>query len=210
MDQDIFRLGWRHLVPMLCAFLVVYAAVAGTNFLIDPFHLIRKSDIYAFGNEFQRSTNAGRIRTEPPFEAAVVGTSYIGNFDPAVIKRVFGAEAKIFAVFGGSNLETLLTLSFLLERRPALKFVFVEASIWNVCNDSWHPAWPFPIRLYSDNPLGIAEYLVSGEALRLSAKQLLYRSGILNAGFSGLEPRVHRWYEDQHVNFSNPDHLILC
>ena len=95
MDQDIFRLGWRHLVPMLCAFLVIYAAVAGANFLIDPFHLIRKSDIYAFGNEFQRSTNAGRIRTEPPFEAAVVGTSYIGNFDPAVIKKVFGAEATL-------------------------------------------------------------------------------------------------------------------
>jgi hypothetical protein len=212
MDHDFSRLGWRHLVPMGCVFLAIYAAVAVANFFIDPFQLIRKSEIYAFAPEFQRSTNAGRIRTEPPFDAAVVGTSHIGNFDPAVIENVFGTRAKVFSIFGGSIREIVLTVTFLLERRPAIKFVFLEASIWNVCNDGWHSAWPFPVKLYRDNPLGIAQYLLSGDTLRLSAKQLLYRLNVYrtyNAGFSRLEPKVHRWYEEHRGEFGDPYYMKL-
>jgi hypothetical protein len=184
-----------------------FVAAVFLNAFIDPFNLVHNTGIYAFANEYQRSTNAGRIRTSGPFDAAVVGSSYVGNFDPALIEGVFGTKTKVFSIFGASSRETTLTLSYLLKKRTALKLVFFEASIWNVCNDAWHPAWEFPIRLYDDNPIGVAENLFSIDTIRLSIKELHYRYGIQNSGFTDSETLVHRWYETQAWAFNNPDQI---
>lgn len=202
-----FRVGRRWWIALLTAFVGTLVVVVAVNFIVDPLHLIRNSDVFVVSRNYQRATNAGRIRTDPPFEAAVVGSSYIGNFDPALIEALFGARTKVFSVFGGSSREQRITRDYLLEHRPKLRYVFLEASIWGVCGQGNHPFWKFPLDLYDDSARGNAKYLASFESLLFSAGSLLFRAGYNSSYFSRQEQATHRWYEAWASNFDNPTHI---
>jgi hypothetical protein len=192
----------------LAAFATAIGAAMTFNALLDPFHLIRHSGIYVVTRDFQHTMNAGVIRTAPSFDAAVIGSSYVGNFDPAVIDPLFHVTSKVVSVFGSSQSDISETLRYLLQRRPELKLIFLEVSIWNVCQEANTSARRFPIELYRDDPRGLLKYLASAETLTLSALQLAYRIGYPFSRFSRDETQVHRWYEAVRASFGNPTHVM--
>jgi len=199
--------GRRWWIVLFAAFVTTLVVVVATNFVVDPLHLIRGSDVYVVSRNYQRMTNAGRIRTDPPFQAAVVGSSYIGNFDPALIEALFGVRTEVFSVFGGSSREQRITRDYLLGHRPHLRYVFLEASTWGVCGEGYHPFWKFPLDLYDDSARGNAKYLASFESLLFSAGELLFRAGYRSSYFSRHPEATHRWYETWASNFDNPAHI---
>src|SRR3954467_8036308 len=54
------------------------AAVAGINYLVDPFQYFRVSNPPRFSNLMQRSQHPGIIRNYP-FNSIVVGNSFVAN-----------------------------------------------------------------------------------------------------------------------------------
>lgn len=192
---------------LLATFVATLGLVTTTNFLVDPLHLIRGSDVFVVSRDHQRAMTAGRIRTDPPFAAAVIGSSYVGNFDPGLIEALFGVRTEVFSIFGASNKERRIALDYLLKHRPKTELVFLEASIWGVCNEGFHPYWKFPLDLYDDSSTGNAKYVASFESLRLSIGALLFRSGYRNSDFSKHVEATHRWYERSASFFNNPTHM---
>jgi hypothetical protein len=179
----------RWLIFFLIGAFAPAAVVAALNAVVDPFHLIHQGRIYVTDRNFQRYVNAGMIRTEPPFEAAVVGSSYIANFDADLIERLFGQKTRVISVYGAGFKETVPTLAYLLKKRK-IKTVFFDVPVYGWCEYRDHPTWKFPAGLYQDNPLSTLVYLLKGETTRLSLDILEF-----GWGFKGDLPLSYRWQE---------------
>ena len=151
--------------------------------------------LYATSQDTQRVANAEIILTAPPFEAAIVGTSYVGNMQPALVGELFGFRTRVLSVFGATQKEVSATLSYLLKRRPALKLVFVETSVWNVCDLGDHAAWPFPTDLYEREPVALIKHLMAWSTFRWSLLKLRLVAGWPTPHFSRDPRAVHRWFE---------------
>jgi hypothetical protein len=161
------------------------------NFYADPFHYFRDDGVYVIHPRYQRYMNAGLLKTSPDFDLLVVGTSFIANFNPELIGAKFGGRAHILSTWGASQRENTEGARLALRMRRAIRTVLFETSIWNVCNESLHANWSFPIGIYNGHAWAMAGYLFSFETAKLSALKL---SGV-KSRFATDSGRVYRWWD---------------
>jgi hypothetical protein len=101
-----------------------------------------------------------------------------------------------------------LTLAYLLARRPELKVVFLEASVWELCNTGIRLTWNFPDGLYRDDFGARLQYLTSGTTLATSGRKIGFLLG-LGGSFSRDARMSHRWIDALRGNFNNPKYMTL-
>lgn len=171
---------WPLFTAAVCA--LCFVLIPAFNFVLDPFHLFRADRVYVKDANYQRYANAGIILTDPPFDALVIGGSYIANFAPELVDRQFGVTSRVIAVWGGSQKEVSTTLRFALRQRPALSAVFYNVSVWGLCSEGDHPFWAFPTRLYRGDPLGYIEPLFSRGATTLAFLKVVKVTGLGKPG----------------------------
>jgi hypothetical protein len=204
---------WPVLTAVSCALCFVLIPVF--NFALDPFHLFRADRVYVKDANYQRHANAGIILTDPPFDALVIGGSYIANFTPELVDRLFAVASRVLSVWGGSQKEVSTTLRFALRKRPALKAVFYNVSVWGLCSEGDHPFWPLPARLYADDPLGYAEALFSRGATTLAFLKVIKVTGLGKPGLDRPEGAfftddvrsVPRWDDNRTDLFGSAERL---
>src|SRR5882724_2295039 len=115
-------------VFFMCAVLFFFFVVIW-NFIFDPFSQIRDSGIYICCPDYHRYVNAGIIKNNHNYNAIILGTSYIANFNNDLIDKLFGVKSQTLSIFGGSQKEISITLDYALSKHPDLKMVFLETNI---------------------------------------------------------------------------------
>ena len=197
---------WPFLTAAFCAMFV--ALIALFNFWLDPYHLFRADNLYVKDSNHQRYVNAGIILTDPDFDALVVGTSYVANFNTATIDRLFGFRSRVLAVWGGPQKVVTETLRFALSRHPDLKAVFIGMSIWGSCGETDHPVWHFPAALYRGELRGYLPALLTRDPTILAAEKFLKITGLgkPSTEFTDKVAEVPRWEESEAL-LGSPERL---
>ena len=198
---------WPLLTGALCATFV--ACIALFNFWLDPYHLFRADGLYVKDSNHQRYVNAGIILTDRDFDALVLGTSYVANFNTATIDRLFGVRSRVIAVWGGPQKAVTETLRFALRRHPDLKAVFVGISIWGACGETDHPIWHLPSPLYRGELRGYLPALLTRDPTIVSAEKFLKITGLGKPAteFTDKVTEVPRWEEEDAGMFGVPERL---
>jgi hypothetical protein len=164
------------LAGFFAALLSVLGAVAGINFVVDPFHYYRGMNVinHVLFPGFQRLQNVGLARSFH-YDTVIVGTSVTENFLPSDVERVWGGRVMKLSISGSTAHEQYLIL------QQAIASGQVKRVFWGLDVESFYgggPRWvrddqgPFPYFMYRPSPLFNIEYPLSLSTLNLSTRVL--------------------------------------
>src|SRR6202790_2056112 len=157
-----------NLIRFVCTGLVVMAAAAGLNYIVDPLQIFRPARFFAaIYSPDSRLQDAGLIRSQD-FDTVFMGTSLAIHFRQSDIDRMLGVKSLKLALSGSSSREQTFVTAAALRRHP-------KRVIWEVDDWIFHDAPDIdsdlyiPADLYRRNMKGLAGYLLSGATARESA-----------------------------------------
>jgi hypothetical protein len=184
----------NNLIRFVCTGLVVLAAAAGLNYMVDPLQIFRPARLFvAMYSPDSRLQDAGLIRSQD-FDTVFMGTSLAIHFRQSDIDRMLGVKSLKLALSGSSSREQAFVLAAAFARHP--KRVLWEVDDWifhdapEIDSDVYIPA-----DLYRRNVKGLAGYLLSGAMARESA-------WIMARSIPPLEPMVARLTNEVMFKFS--------
>jgi hypothetical protein len=173
-----------NLIRFVCTCLVVMAAAAGLNYIVDPLQIFRPARFFAaMYSPDSRLQDAGLIHSQD-FDTVLMGTSLAIHFRQSDIDRMLGVKSLKLALSGSSSREQAFVIAAALRRHP-------KRVIWEVDDWIFHDAPDIdsniyiPADLYRRNMKGLAGYLLSGAMARESA-------WIVARSIPPLEPMVAR------------------
>jgi hypothetical protein len=174
----------RNLIRFVCTGLVIMAAAAGLNYIVDPLQVFRPARLFAaMYSPDSRLQDAGLIHSQD-FDTVLMGTSLAIHFRQSDIDRMLDVKSLKLALNGSSSREQTFVLAAAFARHP--KRVIWEVDDWifhdtpDIDSDVYIPA-----DLYRRNVKGLAGYLLSGAMARESA-------WIMARSIPPLEPMVAR------------------
>jgi hypothetical protein len=182
-----------NLIRFLCTGLVVMAAAAGLNYIVDPLQIFRPARLFAaMYSPDSRLQDAGLIRSQD-FDTVLMGASLAIHFRQSDIDRMLGVKSLKLALSGSSSREQTFVIAAALRRHP--KRVIWEVDDWifhdtpDIDSDVYIPA-----DLYRRNVKGLAGYLLSGAMAREAA-------WIVARSVPPLEPMVARLTNEAMFKF---------
>jgi hypothetical protein len=183
-----------NLIRFVCTCLVIIAAAAGLNYIVDPLQMFRPARFFAaMYSPDGRLQDAGLIRSQD-FDTVLMGTSLAIHFRQSDIDRMLGVKSLKLALSGSSSREQTFVIAAALRRHP-------KRVIWEVDDWIFHDAPDIdsdiyiPADLYRRNVKGLAGYLLSGAMARESA-------WIMARSIPPIEPMVARLTNEVMFKFS--------
>src|ERR1700676_840894 len=157
-----------NLIRFVCTCLVIIAAAAGLNYIVDPLQMFRPARFFAaMYSPDGRLQDAGVIHSQD-FDTVLMGTSLAIHFRQSDIDRMLGVKSLKLGLSGSSSREQTFVLAAAFARHP-------KRVIWEVDDWIFHDAPDIdsdlyiPADLYRRNVKGLAGYLLSGAMARESA-----------------------------------------
>src|SRR6202045_4991699 len=118
----------RNLIRFVCTGLVIMAAAAGLNYIVDPLQIFRPARLFAaMYSPDSRMQDAGLIRSQD-FDTVFMGTSLAIHFRQSDIDRLLGVRSVKLAMTGSNSREQSFVLAAALQRHP-------RRGIWQ--GDDW-------------------------------------------------------------------------
>ncbi len=159
------------LLTYLAAAVLLLGAVAGFNFVVDPFQFFRKPFLYrpAYFPGFQRHQNVGLARNYR-YDTVIIGSSVTENFYPSYVNRVLHVSALKLSISGSTAHEQALILTQAIASGQVKNVLWaIEASSFSfgpkgVRDDQS----PFPYYMYRWPRFLNVEYLLAVETIRNS------------------------------------------
>src|ERR1700730_17401352 len=171
----------RNLIRFVCTGLVLMAAAAGLNYIVDPLQVFRPARRFAaMYSPDSRLQDAGLIHSQD-FDTVLMGTSLAIHFRQSEIDRMLDVKSLKLALNGSSSREQTFVLAAAFARHP-------KRVIWEVDDWIFHDAPDIdsdvyiPADLYRGNAKGLASYLLSGamarESVWIAARSILPREPV--------------------------------
>jgi hypothetical protein len=165
-----------------------FAAVAFTNWVVDPFQFFRISSPPRFATTMQRHQHPGLIRNYP-FDSIVVGSSPGANLRPNMFQRLIpDIHVKNLTLAGGTLFESAEVVRLALATKP-LKAVYWEIGSQRIESDYRYPG--FPSCLYNAHVASFPYCYLLNLAIFKESLILLGKPELSAPTEGAAEPEIH-------------------
>jgi hypothetical protein len=178
--------------------------LALVNFIVDPYQMYRKADLYDvyFAQERGRYLNAGMAKNYN-YESVVIGTSSSANFrlDELREKLLFPEPIKLIIPGAGAYEENITLAKVFAHRNVETVLYGLDIAAFQVGAEGFlRDAADFPAYLYADGLNTDFRYLASADTLRESVSAV-WRSRRKRGDILFSYERMYEWQHTREKNF---------
>jgi len=183
--------------------ILLIPAIGVFNFIIDPFQQYRVKSFYPIYYYNERFQNAGFLKNYD-YDACIIGTSLISNFDIQHVKTQFNSKKIIkFSISGGSAKEQAVTIKAAIKNNKKITRIIWGIDFFSFIGDIDRLEDPsFPFYLYDSDLLNDTKYLLSFSTVKSSIEAILNPVLIDSNNFRFNYNKMYEWQEDYKDKFT--------